>query len=123
MIYRQIKIQEPPGRFLEQDPETKLWYQIEKSKALFKIGQALREREKNKRSDFLLTQEGPNVTSTPETVISGINTLQETHSFPENVLLNEKQILDREGRVYTIPSISTPDLYKCSLPSEIKRLY
>lgn len=34
---------QPPGRFLKQDPESKLWYEIGDKAAFRKTGQALRE--------------------------------------------------------------------------------
>jgi len=43
MIVDEIKYRNPPGRFLKQDPKTKLWYDIGEKKALDKTRQALRE--------------------------------------------------------------------------------
>ena len=43
LIYDEIRSMQPPGRFLKQDPETKLWSDIGKKKALDKTRQALRE--------------------------------------------------------------------------------
>lgn len=43
MIVDEIRSQNPPGRFLKQDAETKLWYDIGEKKALDKTRQALRE--------------------------------------------------------------------------------
>ena len=43
MIYDEIRNRNPPGRFLKQDPSTKLWYDIGEKKALDKTRQALRE--------------------------------------------------------------------------------
>ena len=43
MIVDEIKSLNPPGRFLKQDPATKLWYDIGEKKALDKTRQALRE--------------------------------------------------------------------------------
>jgi hypothetical protein len=43
MIVDEIKILNPPGRFLKQDPKTKLWYDIGEKKSLDKTRQALRE--------------------------------------------------------------------------------
>ncbi|KAL3800452.1 hypothetical protein HJC23_011689 [Cyclotella cryptica] len=43
LIYDQIHSMEPPGRFLKQDPTTKVWSCIGKKKAIDKIRQALRE--------------------------------------------------------------------------------
>lgn len=43
IIVDEIRMREPPGRFLKQDLETKLWYDIGDKKALDKTRQALRE--------------------------------------------------------------------------------
>jgi len=43
LIVDQIRSQNPPGRFLKQDSETKLWNDIGEKKALDKTRQALRE--------------------------------------------------------------------------------
>mmetsp|Transcript_37279 Transcript_37279/g.42579 ORF Transcript_37279/g.42579 Transcript_37279/m.42579 type:complete len:350 (+) Transcript_37279:68-1117(+) len=43
IIVDQIQSQNPPGRFLKQHPETKLWNDIGEKKALDKTRQALRE--------------------------------------------------------------------------------
>jgi hypothetical protein len=43
MIVEEIRCRAPPGRFLKQDPATKLWYDIGEKKALDKTRQALRE--------------------------------------------------------------------------------
>lgn len=43
LIYEEIKMRNPPGRFLKQDPKTKLWIDIGEKKALDKTRQALRE--------------------------------------------------------------------------------
>lgn len=43
-ILHVIEAQDPPGRFLQKNPETNLWFEIGKSRALEKISQALREK-------------------------------------------------------------------------------
>mmetsp|Transcript_2156 Transcript_2156/g.4612 ORF Transcript_2156/g.4612 Transcript_2156/m.4612 type:complete len:599 (+) Transcript_2156:200-1996(+) len=43
IIYDEIRAMNPPGRFLKQDPKTKLWCDIGEKKALDKTRQALRE--------------------------------------------------------------------------------
>jgi hypothetical protein len=43
LIYDEIRSMNPPGRFLKQDPQTKLWHDIGKKAALAKTRQALRE--------------------------------------------------------------------------------
>ena len=43
LIYDQIRSMNPPGRFLKQDPTTKLWSSIGKKKSIDKTRQALRE--------------------------------------------------------------------------------
>lgn len=43
LIVDEIRARNPPGRFLKQDPETKLWHDIGEKKALDKTRQALRE--------------------------------------------------------------------------------
>ena len=43
MIVDEIKERNPSGRFLKQDKDTKLWYDIGEKKALDKTRQALRE--------------------------------------------------------------------------------
>ncbi|KAL7445221.1 hypothetical protein ACHAXM_011901 [Skeletonema potamos] len=43
LIYDEIRSMNPPGRFLKQDPHTKLWSDVGEKKALDKTRQALRE--------------------------------------------------------------------------------
>ena len=43
LIVDEIRARNPPGRFLKQDPNTKLWHDIGEKKALDKTRQALRE--------------------------------------------------------------------------------
>jgi hypothetical protein len=43
VIYDEVRARDPPGRFLKQDPATKLWHDIGEKKALDKTRQALRE--------------------------------------------------------------------------------
>jgi hypothetical protein len=43
LIVDEIRRMNPPGRFLKQDPVSKLWYDIGEKKALDKTRQALRE--------------------------------------------------------------------------------
>eukprot|EP00522_Entomoneis_paludosa_P008772 CAMPEP_0172447808 /NCGR_PEP_ID=MMETSP1065-20121228/7010_1 /TAXON_ID=265537 /ORGANISM="Amphiprora paludosa, Strain CCMP125" /LENGTH=555 /DNA_ID=CAMNT_0013199179 /DNA_START=72 /DNA_END=1739 /DNA_ORIENTATION=- len=43
LIVEEIRARNPPGRFLKQDPVTKLWHDIGEKKALDKTRQALRE--------------------------------------------------------------------------------
>jgi hypothetical protein len=43
LIVDEIRNRDPPGRFLKQDPDTKLWVEIPDKKALDKTRQALRE--------------------------------------------------------------------------------
>lgn len=43
-IYDKILSLDPPGRFLNKNPETDKWYVVKKDRALEKISQALRER-------------------------------------------------------------------------------
>ena len=43
IIYDEIRAMNPSGRFLKQDPKTKLWGDIGEKKALDKTRQALRE--------------------------------------------------------------------------------
>lgn len=43
LIVDEIKSRDPPGRFLKQDADSKLWYDIGEKKALDKTRQALRE--------------------------------------------------------------------------------
>merc|ERR1711920_290077 len=44
-----IRSQDPPGRFLKQDPHTRLWRDVGDIKAVEKIRQALRENPSKKR--------------------------------------------------------------------------
>ena len=43
LIVDRIKARNPPGRFLKQDKDSKLWFDIGEKKALDKTRQALRE--------------------------------------------------------------------------------
>lgn len=51
-IVRAVRCQIPPGRFLQKDPETGLWFDIGDQKAQDKTSQALREGAPDLRSDM-----------------------------------------------------------------------
>ncbi len=50
-IVRTIRNSDSPGRFLKQDPETNLWYEIGDKAAFRKTGQALREKSAEFREE------------------------------------------------------------------------
>ena len=52
-IVRTIRNSKLPGRFLKQDPETNMWYEIGDKAAFRKTGQALRENS----AEFLRSRE------------------------------------------------------------------
>lgn len=56
-IYDKISSLDPPGRFLNKNPETENWYIVKKDRALEKISQALREKpvalKKGRSSGFV----------------------------------------------------------------------
>lgn len=64
-VYEEIKNQYPPVMFLEQDKNTLLWKEVEKKKAVSKIGQALRENAKEFKDklDQVRNQTGSSFTS------------------------------------------------------------
>ena len=49
-IYKKIESLNPPGRFLQKNPETGTWFKIGLSRALEKISQALREKNTKHQS-------------------------------------------------------------------------
>ena len=50
LIYHEVGMRDPPGRFLRQDLDTKLWHDVGEKKALDKTRQALREGAPEVRS-------------------------------------------------------------------------
>ena len=48
-ILAEIESADPPGRFLQKNPETGAWFQVAKPRALEKISQALREKSHAKK--------------------------------------------------------------------------
>lgn len=54
-IVEAIEQQNPPGRFVDQDKHTGLWYDIGKAKAIQKTAQALREGAEKIRSEIMET--------------------------------------------------------------------
>ena len=50
-IYDDITSLDPPGRFLQKNPETDTWFEIKSDRALEKISQALREKPHAKKLD------------------------------------------------------------------------
>uniref|UniRef100_A0A7R9ZM61 DUF6824 domain-containing protein n=1 Tax=Craspedostauros australis TaxID=1486917 RepID=A0A7R9ZM61_9STRA len=50
-IVREIRAKDPPGRFLKEDRDTALWFDIGDQKAIKKAGQALREAAPEFRGD------------------------------------------------------------------------
>ena len=59
LIVDEIKSLNPPGRFLKQDPQTKLWIDIGDKKALDKTRQALREGAPDIMKELHGDEEGP----------------------------------------------------------------
>ncbi len=49
-IYNTIESLDPPGRFLQKNPETGSWFEIGKDRALEKISQALREKNSKQQT-------------------------------------------------------------------------
>ena len=72
IIVDEIRARNPPGRFLKQDPKTKLWYDIGEKKSLDKTRQALREgapvimKELHGEDDDGSGSDGPSAPSTPQ---------------------------------------------------------
>jgi len=60
IIYTQIRLRDPPGRFLKQDPESKLWHEIGEQKAISKTRQALREIRDGNQVCHQVTKRGIN---------------------------------------------------------------
>ena len=56
LIVSTVRDREPPGRFLKQNPTTKLWYNIGTQKALDKTRQALREGAPATVAGLMLSQ-------------------------------------------------------------------
>lgn len=56
-IVDEIRYRDPPGRFLKQDNETKMWYDIGDKKALDKTRQALREGAPELMKDLVNSDE------------------------------------------------------------------
>ena len=54
-IYYTIESMDPPGRFLQKNPETNAWFEIGKDRALEKISQALREKNSRQRQQHQVT--------------------------------------------------------------------
>lgn len=52
-IVRAVRSQNPPGRFLEKDVETNLWYDVGDSRAIQKTAQALREGARDIRQTLV----------------------------------------------------------------------
>ncbi len=50
-IFDEIASKNPPGRFLQKNPETDRWFEVKKERALEKISQALREKPSVKKAD------------------------------------------------------------------------
>ncbi len=48
-IFDEIASLDPPGRFLQKNPETDTWFQVRRDRALEKISQALREKPHTKK--------------------------------------------------------------------------
>ena len=62
LIVEEIRARNPPGRFLKQDPVTKLWHDIGEKKALDKTRQALREGA----PDIMKEMSGDDADGSPE---------------------------------------------------------
>ena len=59
LIVEEIRARNPPGRFLKQDPVTKLWHDIGEKKALDKTRQALREGAPEIMKEISGDEDGP----------------------------------------------------------------
>ena len=81
---------QPPGRFLKQDPESKLWYEIGDKAAFRKTGQALRENS----AEFIKSWDGwsgalgNGVVDAPKKQTCTATTVTTTHPNPLRSSLN-----------------------------------
>lgn len=69
IIYHEIRTMNPPGRFLKQDPNTKLWSSIGVKEAIYKTRQALREGA----PDLLKKMQTVGGEESPEEMNSGVD--------------------------------------------------
>jgi hypothetical protein len=65
MIVDEIRERDPPGRFLKQDHETKMWHDIGDKKALDKTRQALREGAPDLMKDLANSDDEDEEEATP----------------------------------------------------------
>jgi len=64
-IVREVRGMVPSGRFLKQDSDTGMWYDIGDTKAIKKVGQALREDAPDIRQEIVNHQLGSSSSSPP----------------------------------------------------------
>mmetsp|Transcript_3080 Transcript_3080/g.4405 ORF Transcript_3080/g.4405 Transcript_3080/m.4405 type:complete len:722 (+) Transcript_3080:236-2401(+) len=90
-IVKTVQGQEPPGRFLQKDAETGLWFDIGLPRSLEKTSQALREKTGDKNE--VMSDTGASVVSNVSSSAShpgSVHTVQTSNSAPSTPTTNTK---------------------------------
>ena len=109
-IVNAVKRQEPPGRFLQKDPETGLWFDIGLPRSLEKTSQALREKTAaDKNSAMSVTSQDDTEGSEPGSWSPGrkstSNPSTPTSSAPNSPVTTPKS----HSSTTEVPEITIPD--------------
>lgn len=87
MIVDEIRALNPPGRFLKQDPTTKLWYDIGEKKSLDKTRQALREGAPEIMKEISSTNDDESGAEDSDERVSPQKSKSPSHHTPNTVSL------------------------------------
>ena len=104
LIYDVVKELSPPGNFLKQEQTSKLWFEIDKKKALEKIAHALREGAPEIMNKSLAFQSRGKRKS--EETSSSQNVITNPIPFKEKKRLRSKEQLHEESKPNAILSMS-----------------
>jgi len=110
-IVQIVRSQNPPGRFLQKDPETALWFDIGRARALEKTSQALREKPSSSsdKGSSKLQKSATDKDGQKSTLIG--STLKESPSHPTKTKEKKFYCSDHphDNNSDEIPPITIPD--------------
>ena len=118
-IYEEIASLDPPGRFLQKNPETDTWFQVKKDRALEKISQALREKPHAKKMNHAQLQlqqqqqqQMPKLANQSMNVNPDGSSHRATSAYPQHPSLQQQPFVQMhqsagQGRLQVMPGLAT----------------
>lgn len=112
-IVNAVRSQHPPGRFLQKDPQTELWYDVGDQRAQEKTSQALREGAPDIRSKLKPAAKATTATAANAT-LSATSSLRRRKSGSTD---GEDETISPKSAATSVASSVSPPLPSLSMPS------